>query len=63
MYFVDLTTLTGSFYYKAEICQLFHCFFGKFKRSKEHSDINLPLVRFITKSKKIIKLGHGFSVK
>ena len=27
----------------AEICQIFCCFFGKFKISKRHSEINWPL--------------------
>ena len=27
----------------AEICQIFQCFFGKFKKSKRHSEINWPL--------------------
>ena len=29
---------------RAEICQIFRCFFGKFKKSKRHSEINWPLV-------------------
>ena len=28
----------------AEICQIFWCFFGKFKKSKRHSEIIWPLV-------------------
>ena len=27
---------------RAEICQIFHWFFGKFKASKKHSEINWP---------------------
>ena len=27
----------------AEIFQMFHCFSGKFKKSKRHSEINWPL--------------------
>ena len=30
-------------YSRAEICQIFHCFFGKFKVSKRHSEISWPL--------------------
>ena len=28
----------------ADICQIFRCFFGKFKKSKRHSEINWPLL-------------------
>ena len=28
---------------RAEICQIFHCFFGKLKIPKRHSEINWPL--------------------
>ena len=31
----------------AEICQIFRCFFGKFKKSKRHSEINGPLAWMI----------------
>ena len=31
----------------AEICQIFRCFFGKFKKSKRHSEIIWPLKKSI----------------
>ena len=34
-------------YPRAENCQNFRCFFGKFKISKRHSEINWPLVVYI----------------
>ena len=36
----DLYTILDS---RAEICQIFRCFFGKFKKSKRYSEINWPL--------------------
>ena len=33
-------------YSRAEICQIFRWFFGKFKISKRHSEINWPLANF-----------------
>ena len=33
----------------AEICQIFRWFFGKFKKSKRHSEINWPLSKTKTK--------------
>ena len=35
-------------YTRAEICQIFRCFFGKFKISKGHSEVNRLLVVFNT---------------
>ena len=32
-------------YSRTEICQIFRCFFGKFKIIKRHSEMNWPLVR------------------
>ena len=46
LYFVDLTTfyilgqIDHFLYSRAEICQIFQWFFGKFKKLKRHSEIN-----------------------
>ena len=37
----------------AEICQIFRWFFGKFKKSKRHSEIIWPLEGYITPIKKL----------
>ena len=42
-------------YTRAEICQIFRCFFGKFKKSKRHSEINWPLSIWM-----LLNFGTGY---
>ena len=47
-------------YSRAEICQIFRWFFGKFKISKRHSEINWPLAH---RQKKSVFYGVSWNIR